>query len=179
MMKVGVIRSLSNSTPLIKVSLSAIQSLCSTLSNGRYTNAIPQPFSQHQYQDAFLQYTQGYNGKRSNALELMLNIMLECSRAYAQLFILYFLWLPMFSRAYAQHIESHNHVLQGLCLTLLPFSCWGHLCAPEVTLNTQSHNLCVYGFIHKICYNINGNVHLKINSIQMYKYIKRQTEGQA
>ena len=47
MMKVGAIQSLSNSTPLIIVTPSAIKSLYSTLINKRYTSAITEHFSQH------------------------------------------------------------------------------------------------------------------------------------
>ena len=46
-MKVGAIHSISKSIPLIKVTPSAIHSLFSTLSKGRYTSAIQEPYAQH------------------------------------------------------------------------------------------------------------------------------------
>ena len=46
-MKFGAIQSLPNSTPLITVTPSAIQILCSTLSIGCYTSVIPKPIAQH------------------------------------------------------------------------------------------------------------------------------------
>ena len=117
MMRVNDIQSISKSTPLIKVTPSAIRRLCSTLSNGNYGSAIPAHFSQHQYQDAFVQYNQGYNGQRSDAPELILNIMLECSRDYAQHF---YPLLARFTYVLQSLRSTHSlvaHVLHGLCPT--------------------------------------------------------------
>ena len=117
MIKVGSIWSISNTTPLIKVTPSPIQIICSTLSNGRYTIAIQQHFSQHQYQNAFVQYTQRYNGQRSDSLELMLNIMLEWSRAYGQHFYPLLVWVTYVLQSLCSTHSLITHVLQGLCPT--------------------------------------------------------------
>ena len=144
---VGVIESLSNSTPLIKVTPGVIQILCSTLSKWHYTSAILEPLAQHQYYDAFVQYTQGYNGQISDSPELMLNIMLECSKAYSQQFYPLLAGVTYVLQSLRSTHSLITHVLQGLCPTLLSFTCSGYLCAPELTLNTQSHNPCAPGLM--------------------------------
>ena len=117
MMKVGSIQSLFNSTPLIKLTPSAIQSLCSIVSNACYTSSIPNPFAQQQYQDAFVQYTQGYNNQRSDVPDLMLTTMLECSRAYAQHFHPLLVGVTYVLQSLHSTHSLITHMLHVLCPT--------------------------------------------------------------
>ena len=76
---------------LFSVIPSTYQSPYSTLITWSYKHsAIPELSLNTKCQDVLVRYTQGYNGQRFDALELMLNINMECSRAYAQHFQLYF-----------------------------------------------------------------------------------------
>ena len=125
----------------------AIQSLCSTLSNEHYPSAIPEPFTQHQYQDAFVQYTQGYNSQISDAPKLMINIMLECSWDFSQQFYPLLAGVTYVLQSLRSTHSLITHVLQGLFPKILSFTCWGYLCAPELTINTQPHNPCARGII--------------------------------
>ena len=90
--------------------------------------AIPELSLNTKCQDVLVRYTQGYNGQRSDALELMLNINMECYRAYAQHFQLYFHVFHSFMlnknvSTHVLHSLSLNtkhlidHVLQGPHLT--------------------------------------------------------------
>ena len=136
MMRLGAIQCLSNSTHLITVTPSDIQSLRSTLSIVCYTSAIPNPLAQHQYQDALVQYTQGYNiGQRSDAAKLMLNIKLECSMGYSQ------------------HFQSYNSCAIDLMLNKK----YHNSCAPGITPNTSHKSI-----MHPIFCTIHHNNHLSI-----------------
>ena len=107
----------------------AYQTRYSMLITGSYKHsAILELSLNTKCQDVHVRYTQRYNGQRSDAPELMLNINMEFSRAYTQHFQLYFSFVP---KLYAQHkckyscapepLAQHknliDHVFQGPCPT--------------------------------------------------------------
>ena len=111
------------------VTHSAYQSPYSTPRARSYKHsAIPELLLNTKCQDVLVRYTQEYNGQGSDAPELMLNINIECSRAYAQHFQLYFHVFQSFmlntnvSTHVLQSVSLNtkhliNHVLQGRCAT--------------------------------------------------------------
>ena len=92
---------------------SAYHSPYSMLITGSYKDsAIPELSLNTKCQDVLARYTQGYNGQVSNAPDLMLNINMELSRAYAQHFQLYFHVFQIFML----NTNVSTHVLQSLSL---------------------------------------------------------------
>ena len=97
------------------VTPSTYQSQYSMLITGSYKHsAIPELSHNTKCQDALVQYTQGYNGQRSDVLELMININMEWSRAYAQHCQLYF---HVFQRFMLNTKHLIDHVLEVPCPT--------------------------------------------------------------
>ena len=95
------------------VTPSAYQSPYSTLITGSYKHsAIPELLLNTKCQDVLVRYTQGYNGQGFDAPDLMLNINMECSKAYAQHFQLYFHVFHSFTL----NTNVSTHVIQSLSL---------------------------------------------------------------
>ena len=78
-------------------------------------SAIPELLLNTKCQDVLVRYTQGYSGKRSDALDLMLNINMERSRAYAQHIQLSFQVCQRFSL----NTKVSTHVLQSFLLNII------------------------------------------------------------
>ena len=96
---------------LFSVTPSAYQSPYSTpIARSYKHSAIPELSLNTKCQDVLVRYTQEYNGKRSDAPKLMLNINMECFRSYAQHFQLYF---HVF-QSFMLNKNVSTHVLQSL-----------------------------------------------------------------
>ena len=110
---------------IFSVTPNVYQSPYSMLIIGSYKHsAIPELSLNPKCQDVLVQYTQGYNDQGSDALEIMLNINMECSRAYVQHFQLYFhvFHIFMFNTNVSTHVPQSlslnknnliDHALQG------------------------------------------------------------------
>ena len=101
---------------LFLVTLRAYQIPYSTPIVGIYKHsAIPELSLNTKCQDVLVLYTYGYNGQGSNAPELMLNINMEGSRAYAQHIQLSFHVFQSFSL----NTKVSTHVLQSFSLNTI------------------------------------------------------------
>ena len=83
-------------------------------------SAIPELSLNTKCQDVLVRYTQGHNGQRSDAPELMLNTNMECSRAYAQHFQIIFSYVP---KLYAQHKCKYSCAPEPLTQHTCKYSC--------------------------------------------------------